>query len=96
MFLFSITEENYNFLPQSPSKKDFEGKSGTKVSRTFSYIKNKMSSSKKSKVSTAVGIPGATPRSVLRRLLPQPAYARKLVECWGRVDMNSEMLSEVS
>ncbi|XP_038169947.1 A-kinase anchor protein 13 isoform X9 [Arvicola amphibius] len=45
----SITEENYNFLPPSPSKKDFEGKSGTKVSRTFSYIKNKMSSSKKSK-----------------------------------------------
>nr|XP_035159930.1 A-kinase anchor protein 13 isoform X2 [Callithrix jacchus] len=45
----SITEENYNFLPQCPSKKDFEGKSGTKVSRTFSYIKNKMSSSKKSK-----------------------------------------------
>ncbi|KAK1327870.1 hypothetical protein QTO34_012779 [Cnephaeus nilssonii] len=45
----SITEENYSFLPQSPSKKDFEGKSGTKVSRTFSYIKNKMSSSKKSK-----------------------------------------------
>ncbi|KAM5206840.1 A-kinase anchor protein 13 isoform 41-T43 [Hipposideros larvatus] len=45
----SITEETYNFGPQSPSKKDFEGKSGTKVSRTFSYIKNKMSSSKKSK-----------------------------------------------
>ncbi|XP_047396410.1 A-kinase anchor protein 13 isoform X3 [Sciurus carolinensis] len=45
----SITEENYNFLPQSPSKKDFEGKGGTKVSRTFSYIRNKMSSSKKSK-----------------------------------------------
>ncbi|XP_054550718.1 A-kinase anchor protein 13 isoform X3 [Talpa occidentalis] len=45
----SITEENYSFLPQSPSKKDFEGKSGTKVSRTFSYIKNKMSSSKKSR-----------------------------------------------
>ncbi|XP_062060904.1 A-kinase anchor protein 13 isoform X2 [Lepus europaeus] len=45
----SMTEESYNFLPQSPSKKDFEGKSGTKVSRTFSYIKNKMSSSKKSK-----------------------------------------------
>ncbi|XP_023368380.1 A-kinase anchor protein 13 isoform X2 [Otolemur garnettii] len=45
----SITEENFNFLPQSPSKKDFEGKSGTKVSRTFSYIRNKMSSSKKSK-----------------------------------------------
>lgn len=51
LFSFSITEENYNFLPPSPSKKDFEGKSGTKVSRTFSYIKNKMSSSKKSKVS---------------------------------------------
>ncbi|XP_012867514.1 PREDICTED: A-kinase anchor protein 13 isoform X2 [Dipodomys ordii] len=45
----SITEENYNFLPPSLTKKDFEGKSGTKVSRTFSYIKNKMSSSKKSK-----------------------------------------------
>ncbi|XP_039101697.1 A-kinase anchor protein 13 isoform X2 [Hyaena hyaena] len=45
----SITEETYSFLPQSPSKKDFEGKSGTKVSRTFSYIKNKMSSSKKSR-----------------------------------------------
>ncbi|XP_029808890.1 A-kinase anchor protein 13 isoform X4 [Suricata suricatta] len=45
----SITEEAYSFLPQSPSKKDFEGKSGTKVSRTFSYIKNKMSSSKKSR-----------------------------------------------
>ncbi|XP_062947798.1 A-kinase anchor protein 13 isoform X2 [Cynocephalus volans] len=45
----SITEENCNCPPQSPSKKDFEGKSGTKVSRTFSYIKNKMSSSKKSK-----------------------------------------------
>ncbi|XP_064123159.1 A-kinase anchor protein 13 isoform X3 [Loxodonta africana] len=45
----SITEENYDIPPQSPSKKDFEGKSGTKVSRTFSYIKNKMSSSKKNK-----------------------------------------------
>ncbi|XP_072806838.1 A-kinase anchor protein 13 isoform X11 [Vicugna pacos] len=45
----SITEENFNFPPQSPSKKDFELKSGTKVSRTFSYIKNKMSSSKKSR-----------------------------------------------
>ncbi|CAD7685938.1 unnamed protein product [Nyctereutes procyonoides] len=45
----SITEETYSFLPQSPSKKDFEGKNGTKVSRTFSYIKNKMSSSKKSR-----------------------------------------------
>ncbi|XP_014698020.3 A-kinase anchor protein 13 isoform X19 [Equus asinus] len=45
----SITEENYDFLPPSPSKKDFERTRGTKVSRTFSYIKNKMSSSKKSK-----------------------------------------------
>ncbi|XP_056662753.1 A-kinase anchor protein 13 isoform X4 [Monodelphis domestica] len=45
----SINEQAFNFVPQSPSKKDFEGKSGTKVSRTFSYIKNKMSSSKKSK-----------------------------------------------
>ncbi|XP_039768227.1 A-kinase anchor protein 13 isoform X3 [Ornithorhynchus anatinus] len=45
----SISEEAYNFPPHSPSKKDFEGKSGTKVSRTFSYIKNKMSSGKKSK-----------------------------------------------
>ncbi|XP_063140599.1 A-kinase anchor protein 13 isoform X7 [Rattus norvegicus] len=45
----SITEENCNFLPPSPSKKSFEEKSGTKVSRTFSYIRNKMSSSKKSK-----------------------------------------------
>ncbi|XP_071070449.1 A-kinase anchor protein 13 isoform X4 [Dasypus novemcinctus] len=45
----SITEESYSYLPQSPSKKDFEGKSGTKVSRTFSYIRNKMSSGKKSK-----------------------------------------------
>ncbi|MEJ1270646.1 A kinase (PRKA) anchor protein 13 [Cricetulus griseus] len=50
----SITEENYNFLPPSPSKKDFEGKSGTKVSRTFSYIRNKMSSSKKSKIPSPV------------------------------------------
>ncbi|XP_060257987.1 A-kinase anchor protein 13 isoform X9 [Ovis aries] len=45
----SITEENFNFLPQESPKKDCELKSGTKVSRTFSYIKNKMSSSKKSK-----------------------------------------------
>ncbi|XP_042637619.1 A-kinase anchor protein 13 [Orycteropus afer afer] len=45
----SITEENCHFLPPSPSKKDFELKGGTKVSRTFSYIRNKMSSSKKSK-----------------------------------------------
>uniref|UniRef100_A0A2K6M3R3 A-kinase anchor protein 13 n=1 Tax=Rhinopithecus bieti TaxID=61621 RepID=A0A2K6M3R3_RHIBE len=47
----SVTEENYNFPPQSLFKKDSEWKSATKVSRTFSYIKNKMSSSKKSKVS---------------------------------------------
>ncbi|XP_033045020.1 A-kinase anchor protein 13 isoform X12 [Trachypithecus francoisi] len=45
----SVTEENYNFPPQSLFKKDSEWKSATKVSRTFSYIKNKMSSSKKSK-----------------------------------------------
>uniref|UniRef100_A0A2K6RPM6 A-kinase anchor protein 13 n=1 Tax=Rhinopithecus roxellana TaxID=61622 RepID=A0A2K6RPM6_RHIRO len=47
----SVTEENYNFPPQSLFKKDSEWRSATKVSRTFSYIKNKMSSSKKSKVS---------------------------------------------
>ncbi|KAH0620049.1 hypothetical protein JD844_014578, partial [Phrynosoma platyrhinos] len=46
----SISEESGNFLPPSPSRKDLEGKSGTKVSRTFSYLKNKMSSSKKSKI----------------------------------------------
>nr|XP_056722074.1 A-kinase anchor protein 13 [Euleptes europaea] len=45
----SICEESGNFLPPSPSRKDLEGKSGTKVSRTFSYLKNKMSSGKKSK-----------------------------------------------
>uniref|UniRef100_A0ABM5EXL7 A-kinase anchor protein 13 isoform X9 n=1 Tax=Pogona vitticeps TaxID=103695 RepID=A0ABM5EXL7_9SAUR len=45
----SISEESGSFLPPSPSRKDLEGKSGTKVSRTFSYLKNKMSSSKKSK-----------------------------------------------
>ncbi|XP_054858116.1 A-kinase anchor protein 13 isoform X2 [Eublepharis macularius] len=44
-----ICEESCNFLPPSPSRKDLEGKSGTKVSRTFSYLKNKMSSGKKSK-----------------------------------------------
>uniref|UniRef100_A0A8C8R8B0 A-kinase anchoring protein 13 n=1 Tax=Pelusios castaneus TaxID=367368 RepID=A0A8C8R8B0_9SAUR len=43
------SDHSSNFLPPSPSRKDLEGKSGTKVSRTFSYIKNKMSSSKKSK-----------------------------------------------
>ncbi|XP_044300894.1 A-kinase anchor protein 13 isoform X3 [Varanus komodoensis] len=45
----SICEESGNLLPPSPSRKDLEGKSVTKVSRTFSYLKNKMSSSKKSK-----------------------------------------------
>ncbi|XP_039346327.1 A-kinase anchor protein 13 isoform X9 [Mauremys reevesii] len=45
----SVSEESGNFLPPSPSRKDLEGKSGTKVSRTFSYLRNKMSSSKKSK-----------------------------------------------
>ncbi|XP_019333060.1 A-kinase anchor protein 13 isoform X4 [Alligator mississippiensis] len=45
----SISEESCNFPPNSPSRKDLEWKSGTKVSRTFSYLKNKMSSSKKSK-----------------------------------------------
>uniref|UniRef100_A0A8C3T7Y1 A-kinase anchoring protein 13 n=1 Tax=Chelydra serpentina TaxID=8475 RepID=A0A8C3T7Y1_CHESE len=48
-FGFSVSEESGNFLPPSPSRKDLEGKSGTKVSRTFSYLRNKMSSSKKSK-----------------------------------------------
>ncbi|XP_025023761.1 A-kinase anchor protein 13 isoform X4 [Python bivittatus] len=45
----SISEESGSFPPPSPSRKDLEPKSGTKVSRTFSYLKNKMSSSKKSK-----------------------------------------------
>ncbi|XP_013921201.1 PREDICTED: A-kinase anchor protein 13-like [Thamnophis sirtalis] len=45
----SISEESGSFQPPSPSRKDLEGKSGTKVSRTFSYLRNKMSSSKKSK-----------------------------------------------
>uniref|UniRef100_A0A670K4R2 A-kinase anchoring protein 13 n=1 Tax=Podarcis muralis TaxID=64176 RepID=A0A670K4R2_PODMU len=45
----SICEESGNFLPPSPSRKDLDSKSGTKVSRTFSYLKNKMVSSKKSK-----------------------------------------------
>lgn len=45
----SIIEENYNFLLYSFFKKDFEWKSGIKVSCIFSYIKNKMFSSKKSK-----------------------------------------------
>nr|XP_034986598.1 A-kinase anchor protein 13 isoform X5 [Zootoca vivipara] len=45
----SISEESGNFLPPSPSRKDLDSKSGTKVSRTFSYLRNKMVSSKKSK-----------------------------------------------
>ncbi|CAI5792733.1 A-kinase anchor protein 13 isoform X1 [Podarcis lilfordi] len=45
----SICEESGNFLPPSPSRKDLDSKSGTKVSRTFSYLKNKMVSGKKSK-----------------------------------------------
>ncbi|XP_033022694.1 A-kinase anchor protein 13 isoform X2 [Lacerta agilis] len=45
----SICEESGNFLPPSPSRKDLDSKSGTKVSRTFSYLRNKMVSSKKSK-----------------------------------------------
>lgn len=45
----SISEECSNQLPPSPSQKDLEGKGVTKVSRTFSYIRNKMSSGKKTK-----------------------------------------------
>ncbi|OCT89759.1 hypothetical protein XELAEV_180183755mg, partial [Xenopus laevis] len=45
----SISEEGCNQLPPSPSRKDLEGKSETRVSRTFSYIRSKMSSGKKSK-----------------------------------------------
>ncbi|XP_075714325.1 A-kinase anchor protein 13 isoform X2 [Rhinoderma darwinii] len=45
----SISEECSNLLPPSPSQKDLEGKGVTKVSRTFSYIRNKMSSGKKTK-----------------------------------------------
>ncbi|KAM4038030.1 A-kinase anchor protein 13 isoform 2-T2 [Anomaloglossus baeobatrachus] len=45
----SISEECNNQLPPSPSQKDPEGKNVTKVSRTFSYIRNKMSSGKKTK-----------------------------------------------
>ncbi|XP_078539285.1 A-kinase anchor protein 13 isoform X2 [Lissotriton helveticus] len=40
----SISEESCNQLPPSPLRKDIEGKGG--ISRTFSYIKNKMSSKK--------------------------------------------------
>uniref|UniRef100_A0A452HFV5 Uncharacterized protein n=1 Tax=Gopherus agassizii TaxID=38772 RepID=A0A452HFV5_9SAUR len=45
----SVSEESGNLLVPCPSRKDLEWKSGTKVSRTFSYLRNKMSSSKKSK-----------------------------------------------
>ncbi|XP_075063841.1 A-kinase anchor protein 13 isoform X2 [Mixophyes fleayi] len=45
----SISEESSNNLPTSPSRKDSEGKGGTKVSRTFSYLRHKMSSGKKAK-----------------------------------------------
>ncbi|XP_053321405.1 A-kinase anchor protein 13 isoform X2 [Spea bombifrons] len=45
----SISEESCTLLPTSPSRKDIEAKSGTKVSRTFSYLRNKMSSGKKTK-----------------------------------------------
>ncbi|XP_072004645.1 A-kinase anchor protein 13 isoform X3 [Engystomops pustulosus] len=45
----SISEECSTQLPPSPSQKDLEGKGVTKVSRTFSYIRNKMSSGKKTK-----------------------------------------------
>nr|XP_033775464.1 A-kinase anchor protein 13 isoform X2 [Geotrypetes seraphini] len=45
----SISEESCNQLPPSPSRKDVDGKGPTKVSRTFSYLRNKMSSNKKSK-----------------------------------------------
>uniref|UniRef100_A0A8C4WL24 A-kinase anchoring protein 13 n=1 Tax=Gopherus evgoodei TaxID=1825980 RepID=A0A8C4WL24_9SAUR len=44
-----VSEESGNLLVPCPSRKDLEWKSGTKVSRTFSYLRNKMSSSKKSK-----------------------------------------------
>ncbi|CAH2274295.1 A-kinase anchor 13 isoform X6 [Pelobates cultripes] len=44
----SISEESCNHLPPSPSRKE-ELKGGTKVSRTFSYLRNKMSSGKKTK-----------------------------------------------
>ncbi|XP_077328538.1 A-kinase anchor protein 13 isoform X3 [Lithobates pipiens] len=45
----SIPEESCDVLPLSPSQKDLELKGGTKVSRTFSYIKHKMSGGKKTK-----------------------------------------------
>ncbi|XP_041082425.1 A-kinase anchor protein 13-like isoform X2 [Polyodon spathula] len=42
----SICEED---LPPGPLRKDSDGKSGTKVSRTFSFLKSKMYTSKKSR-----------------------------------------------
>ncbi|XP_048418590.2 A-kinase anchor protein 13-like [Stegostoma tigrinum] len=42
----SISEEDYSQVPPSPTRKDLEGKGSTKVARTFSYLKNKMSSGK--------------------------------------------------
>ncbi|RXM90675.1 A-kinase anchor protein 13 [Acipenser ruthenus] len=42
----SICEED---LPPSPLRKDLDSKSGTKVSRTLSFLKNKMYNSKKSR-----------------------------------------------
>ncbi|KAJ6662882.1 hypothetical protein lerEdw1_011086 [Lerista edwardsae] len=70
-------EESCHFLPPSSSRKDLEGKSGTKVSRTFSYLKNKMSSSKKSKVSSSrCSQPKERPRSAI--LAPDESAATSL------------------
>ncbi|KAM9311921.1 A-kinase anchor protein 13 [Gastrophryne carolinensis] len=45
----SIPEEGSDILPLVPSSKDLELKGGTKVSRTFSYLRNKMAGGKKTK-----------------------------------------------
>ncbi|XP_072258796.1 A-kinase anchor protein 13 isoform X2 [Pyxicephalus adspersus] len=45
----SIPEESCDVLPLSPSQKELELKGGTKVSRTFSYLRHKMSGGKKTK-----------------------------------------------
>ncbi|XP_040198307.1 A-kinase anchor protein 13 isoform X4 [Rana temporaria] len=45
----SIPEESCDVLPLSPSQKDLDLKGGTKVSRTFSYLRHKMSGGKKTK-----------------------------------------------
>ncbi|XP_042198962.1 A-kinase anchor protein 13 isoform X1 [Callorhinchus milii] len=42
----SISEECCSEAQLSPTRKDLEGRGGTKVSRTFSYLRNKMSSGK--------------------------------------------------